>query len=83
MAVELNATQVFVLGDNFYSSGIHTPADGSAALPRQSSRLAVLLPCCPFFASPVSYLLVSVLGDNVYVSGIHTPADGPGCLPRP
>jgi len=28
MAVELNATQVFVLGDNFYSSGIHTPADG-------------------------------------------------------
>ena len=28
IADQINATQVFVLGDNFYPSGIHTPADG-------------------------------------------------------
>jgi hypothetical protein len=25
---KINATQIFLLGDNFYHSGIHTPADG-------------------------------------------------------
>ena len=28
VAKEIKATQVFCLGDNFYGSGIHTPADG-------------------------------------------------------